>query len=501
MVGVLLRHVAVALACAVGALAFAALAEPVIARVFPTEPVLVCTPTVVMLVLDRSGSMSEDPDDDKMLRVQDAIGRFADRARHDVCVDDLRVGLVTFAREARLDVAPTTDLGELESVARSVVALGGTIIENGIDLATAELRREDLATWRKLVFILTDAENHDSDAESLAPSLRGALVGGAEVTAIVTEEGDHIDVFRHALGPDSVLLVEDMEIGETFFTEAAATVFRASIIVPERHFLATAAWTSLVTAGIALALIMYHHHRNKRKRLLIGRDLLAVLAALLLGLAIGALVQYLPSLAVFAPTAVGQVDGERGLFADVAIWTTIGLLLTVGLASFRIVPNRRILHAIGFGLVGGAVAGLAYGLLSDVTVAGDLTFVPRLAAAAALGGVIGWAFSLFSETSVQYPIWLRVHYVSDAVNRYHPLGKTPLTVGGGSGADVYVHSEHPVVWRFWVERDHVVVDNVVAGKRRSLPFAEVARRGAMELAGMQLKIVDDVGPEKGRATA
>jgi hypothetical protein len=63
---------------------------------------------------------------------------------------------------------------------------------------------------------------------------------------------------------------------------------------------------------------------------------------------------------------------------------------------------------------------------------------------------------------------------------------------------VYVHSEHPVVWRFWVEREQVVVDNVVAGKRRSLPFAEVALRGAMELAGMQLKIVDDIGPEKGR---
>lgn len=496
--GAVLRHAAVALVCGVGALAFAALAEPVIARVFPTEPVLVCTPTVVMLVLDRSGSMSEDPDDDKLLRVQDAIARFAARAREDVCVGDLSVGLVTFARDATLDVPPTGDLARLESVARDVVADGGTIIENGIDLAASQLHGEDLAAWRKLAFILTDAENYSSDAESLATSLRGALAGGVGVTAIVTEEGDHIDVFRNELGPDGVLLVEDAAIGETFFTEAEATVFRASIIVPERHFLATAVWTALVTAGIALALIVYNNRRNKRKRLLIARDLLAVLAALLLGLGIGAVVQYLPSLGVFAPTRFGQSGEERGLLTDIVIWTTIGLLLTVGLASFRIVPNRRMLPAIGFGLVGGAIAGLAYGSLGDLTVADDLTFVPRLAAAAALGAIIGLAFNVFSETSAQYPVWLRVHYVSDGVNRYHPLGRTPLTVGGGSGADVYVHSEHPVVWRFWVEREQVVVDNVVAGKRRSLPFAEVALRGAMELAGMQLKIVDDIGPEKGR---
>jgi len=300
--GAVLRHVEVAVVCAVGAVAFAALAEPLITRVFPTQPVLACTPTVTMLVLDRSGSLREDPEDDKMLRVQDAVGRFAARAREDACVADLRAGLVTFARDATLDVAPTADLQHSEAVARSVVALGGTIIENG---------------------------------------------------AV------------------HVLSVEDADIGETFFTEAEASVFRASFIVPERHSLATAAWTSMVTAGIAAA------------------------------------VQYVPSVDIVPAEWIGQGTDGRGVFADRMLWTPIGVVLMLGLASFRIVPNRRVAHAIGFGFVGGARAGLAYGSLSDV---------------------------------------------------------------------------------------------VVAGKQRSLPFAEVARRGAMELAGMRLKVVDDVGPEKGRST-
>ena len=493
------RHALAALAAALAAVAFAALAEFGIRGFLPTEPVLVCTPTVVVLAVDRSGSMGPDFGEDMMPLVRDAVSRFVARARADVCGDHLQVGLVSFARDATVDLAPTGDLERLEAAIGLVEPLGGTVIEEGIDTATETLVVVDDGAWRKLLFILTDAENYSSDAESLESSLRASLAADVEVRAVVTEEGPHIDSFRDVIGARNVLSADEATIGETFFVEAEGTVFRASVIAPERHHLATPVWTGLVTAGIVLALLVVRNRVDKRKRVFALRDALVVVLGLGLGFGIGALAQLLPSVGFVAELWREQEGATLVRLGDLLIWTFIGLLLMVGLAAFRILPNRRLLHAVGFGLLGGLIAGVAYVALLGVEAAGGATAPSRLMAAAALGLVIGLAFSFFSVVSAQYPLWLRVHYLSDRVDRYHPIGSTPLAVGGGARADVYVQSEHDVVWRFWVERGEIVVDNVVAGKRRTLPFSEVASRGSIQLPGMRIRLVDDLGPEKGRA--
>jgi hypothetical protein len=491
------RHALAAIAAALAAVAFAAVAEFGIRRSLPMEPVVVCTPTAVVLAVDRSGSMGPGSGEDMMPLVQDAVARFVARARADVCVGHLLVGLVTFARDATVDLAPTGDLERLEAAMRQVEPEGGTIIENGIDAATGTLGAAVNGAWRKLLFILTDAENYSSDAASLEASLRASLAADVEVRAVVTEEGPHIDSFRDVIGAHNVLSVDEAAIGETFFVEAEDTVFRASVIAPERHHLATSVWTGLVTAGIVLALLLVRNRGDRRRRLFGWRDAAVVVAGLALGAGVGALAQILPGVGFLAELWRDQEDATLRRWGDLVIWTFIGLLLMAGLAAFRILPNRRLLHAVGFGLLGGLVAGAAYVVLVGVPVDGP-AMLPRLMAAAALGLAIGLAFSLFSVVSTQFPLWLKVHYTSDRVDRYHPIGSTPLAVGGGENADVYVQSEQDVVWRFWVERGEIVVDNVVAGKRRTLPFAEVSSRGSIQLPGMRIRIVDDLGPEKGR---
>jgi len=500
------RHLLVALTSAIGALSLAVLAEVVIARMLPPTKVSAscAEPTVLMVVLDRSGSMSgsmiEGSALNRLQRVQESASRFVARAREDPCFVHMRVGLVTFAWDPTLDVPPTGDLDAFEAAVRAVVAQHGTRVELGIATAVEAVAGAAYDGWRKVLYLLTDANNENSDAVRLELGLRAALDAGVDVRAVLTEELPYGFVYRDVLGNANVISVDDVSMGDTFLSELEQTLFPASVIAPERHYLATVLWTAMVTAGVALALLLYLNLFNRRKVLFSPRDALAVVGALLLGLAIGAVAQFLPSLPVVADFWTESGPGERRLVGDLLVWSLIGLLLTTGLAAFRILPNRRILNAMAFGLLGGLAAGFVYGAVIDMNVVDSQAYLPRLVAAAALGATIGFAFNLFSETSTQYPLWLRVHYLSDKVYRYHPIGATPLTVGAGRNADVYVPGDRDVVWRFSVKGQDVVIENIAAGRTRSLPRDEVALRGSIELLGLTLRIVDDVGPQKGRSS-
>jgi Mg-chelatase subunit ChlD len=105
-----------------------------------------------MLVIDRSTSME---DEEKLDYAQAAARTFTTAMNQ---TRD-RVGLVTFAKAARLDQSLTHDRTAIEAAIDGVVADGGTDIMEGVDLATEELLNRQRADVLPVLILLSDGES------------------------------------------------------------------------------------------------------------------------------------------------------------------------------------------------------------------------------------------------------------------------------------------------------------------------------------------------------
>ena len=489
------------LVAALGALLFAGLAQVLLWLIPTSEPEPDCRPTAMVLALDRSLSMNEPPNLNKLRLVQEAVGSFVARALAAPCLDEMSFGLVTFNRQAELVIAPTGELGRFKDAVDSVEAIGGTEIDRGVDLAAETLGADALRDSHKVVLLLTDADLFDADPARLRSSLEAAIAAGIDVLAVVTdtEGGEGFAVLTDVLG-ERVTRVDETELGEEFFRraqEVSDSIFEPGKPAPPlQRYLRAGLFVGLVTAGITLALLVYLNRYNKRNRFLSGREFLAVLLALGFGFVVGAVMQMVFSLEAVSRTLSGEGGFFRAHAQDFLVWTIVGVLLAAGLAGLRILPNLRVGRALLLGLVGGLVAGLVFALTSELV--RSLPILSSLLGAAALGGAIGFAVNILSETGARFPMWLRVYYTHDRVSRYHPLGSTPLIVGSGREADIFVRGDHAKMLAFSTDGRNVTIDNLVSGKIRSLSFEQASRRGAIELTGVNLEVVDDVGTEVGR---
>ncbi len=496
------------LTAALGALAAAGLAELIWSFVPEPKPVeqVDCQPTVMLLSLDKSYSMVEDGSP-SLAKVREAVQQFVTGAKTDECLAKKQFGLVTFNQQASLDVSLGQDLDQFDGVIAGLNPVLGdsTIIEEGVNKAV-----EALATGtsdaKKVLFLLTDAENYGSDGDKLQAALEQAVANGIDVHTVITNEGPHAEIFRSVLGASNVQKTDEAGMGNSFFAQARALVLSNPVIAQDKalpplySYLFTGLWTGLVAAGIVLALLIFLNIYNKRRRILSAREGLTLLFSLVLGFAIGTVTQYL-----FSIDSIKQVFPVQGNFfqthaINFLIWTLIGLLLALSLAGFKVLPNLKLLNTLFFGVLGGLVAGLCYSLALEAFQGSSVRFLPSLIGAVSLGLAIGLVLALLTETSAQFPIWLRVYYTSDKVYRYHPIGKMPISLGSSREADIYVQGDHPKLWEFWVEDAKVQVKNFVSGQTRGLSFKEIVARGAIELKGMIIKIVDDKGPEKGKMT-
>lgn len=109
---------------------------PGIAGAQDVEELCEAVPHDVMLVLDRSGSMSLDPDGDGNTKLDDlkaAAEAFVDR----LTTSDL-VGLVSYADSATLDAQLTDDHAGVKTAINALTASGLTNIADGIDTAHGE---------------------------------------------------------------------------------------------------------------------------------------------------------------------------------------------------------------------------------------------------------------------------------------------------------------------------------------------------------------------------
>lgn len=491
------------LAAALGALFMAGLAEFLWS--FVPEPVqeqqVDCQETVMVLSLDKSFSMVEDGSPSLQM-VREAVQSFVTEANEDVCFEQKQFGLVTFNQEASLDIPPSADLSQFNRVLDELNPKLGdrTNIEQGVAKAVEALESVSFADL-KVLFLLTDTETEASGSNEtdFRAALERAVANDIDIYAVITNEGPHAEILHEVLGSERVRKTDEAGMGDSFSQKAQEIVLANPVIAPDKSlsrsstYLFISSWTALVTAGIALFLLLFLNRYNKRRRWLSSKEALTVVFSLLMGFAIGGLVQYLFSTGPISTYFVNEGHFFQKHALNFLIWSLIGLLLAASLAGFRVLPNLKLLNTLVFGLVGGLIAGLLYSSALELFPNPGFAFLPRLIGAAALGASIGLVLALLSETSAQFPIWLRVFYTSDKVYRYHPIGNTPLTVGAGRDADVYVHSDLDKLWQFWVEDSKVRVKNFYADKTRTISFGDILNLGAIELEGMIIKIVSDKG--------
>ena len=166
-----------------------------------------------MIVLDSSGSMAEFG---KLAKAQDAAKQYLDTLPADV-----KAGLVTFADEATVAVAPTEDRAAVDGRASTASkAEGATALNDAVVLTVDELGTEGTRN----AVILSDGE--DEGSESSAKAARKALKKSGVVLDAVSlgtgKQTAQLAAFAKA-GNGSVVTATDAGELTAAFEEAART--------------------------------------------------------------------------------------------------------------------------------------------------------------------------------------------------------------------------------------------------------------------------------------
>ncbi len=480
----LLEYLQFALVAAFGALVLACLAEPLLQWLLPATPQCASIDTNVVLALDNSGSMGENGGK-KLTDLQAAVNRLIQETdfESNTC-GSRKMSIITFNVNAEQLVSLTSNKAELKKAVDSIVANGGTRIEKGLEEARGSLEKITAKDSRKFILLFTDAEYENSDPVKIKAAVDTVQQSNIALTAIVTaNEGPDFENLR-SLFSGNVIRTDSDNVGSTIYREVGS-VLNSHLSKPDEQrsksatLLYAGLWTSLVTFGIALALIIFQNIYYKRKRILSTKESLACVLSLLLGFLIGIL-----TLLIF--TSSSNIIPEY--ISQIFAWALLGLLLTLGASVLQIFPNLNPLKALGFGFIGGLVAGVIYYYTQK---AFETPFIGRWLGAFALGMAIGFFINLMVNRGNQNPIWLRVFYNSDKVYRYHPLGKTPITIGSSREATVWVDEAPPIALKFWIRGSKIKAENVVAESIRNFKVKELASMKPINVPGMVLSLVDE----------
>jgi Ca-activated chloride channel family protein len=143
------------------------------------------SPTIV-LAIDVSDSMTAtDVAPNRLVAAENAASTFLDQVP-----EDFRVGLVTFAEEARTLVQPTTDRTDVEDALASFTTTKGTHIGDGLALALQEIRQEQAgAETPAAVLLLSDGRDTGSAVTPARAAARARSVGIPVFTVVLGQEG------------------------------------------------------------------------------------------------------------------------------------------------------------------------------------------------------------------------------------------------------------------------------------------------------------------------
>lgn len=163
-----------------------------------------------MLVVDTSGSMSASD----MATVRSAVEQFLQRAPADV-----KVGVVSFANKATVNVAPTLDRNAVRTAVSQLKAKGDTSLYDAVSLAADALG----STGDRSIVLLSDGADNKSSA-SKDYAIQRLSSGGirAEVIGFKTGYSDNSVLGQFAsAGGGSVAAADDGAAVDGAFTAAA----------------------------------------------------------------------------------------------------------------------------------------------------------------------------------------------------------------------------------------------------------------------------------------
>ena len=148
----------------------------------------------MMLVVDVSNSMlAEDFEPNRLERTKYAIGKLFEGMKQD------RVGLVVFAGEPKVQLPITSDYRMAKAFAQkidpSLVTVQGTAVGKALEQALLSFSSDtaDEGAHSRVIVLITDGENHEDDALSVAE--RAAQMGVSIYTiGIGTPEGAPISI-------------------------------------------------------------------------------------------------------------------------------------------------------------------------------------------------------------------------------------------------------------------------------------------------------------------
>lgn len=123
----------------------------------------------VIVALDVSNSMlAQDIKPDRLSNAKRFIERTLSKLRND------KFGLIVFAGDAIVQMPITDDVNSarmyLSTISTNMVSVPGTAIGKALDLASKSFTKD--AESSKVIILITDGENHEGDAVSIAKKLK-----------------------------------------------------------------------------------------------------------------------------------------------------------------------------------------------------------------------------------------------------------------------------------------------------------------------------------------
>jgi Ca-activated chloride channel homolog len=250
------RGIAFVLCCAAAALAVVALARP---STYGPEG---DRRSVVVLTIDISASMNRtDLAPDRMTAAIDAGNRFLDGVP-----DDTLVGLVTFARGARVLVAPTADRAQVrEQIGALRTERGGTALGEALITSLGALRAAgaiagglaDPAASPGRILLLTDGVDTAPNAATPAQAAERAALDGVPVFSILLGEDPADEALGGATPAETLSAISTRTGGVLAQTATTPDLLRVlddigRVVTPVDRLRELSAWP----AGAALILLL-----------------------------------------------------------------------------------------------------------------------------------------------------------------------------------------------------------------------------------------------------